>query len=125
MKNAFPVDNGGALIMSFEYRNKDIYKESKIFYKIIQKIVFEKKTNRIITDQIIRASLSIVLNFAEGYGRFHSRDKRNFYVNARASVNECVACLDVIFNSQIPEEVLQKADHLGKMLSGLIKVFKK
>lgn len=109
--------------MSFEFRDIPVYKLGKEFYRDIRSLLISQKVDRIISDQLKRAALSITLNIAEGYGRYHDRDKRNFYVNARASVNECIACLDVIYNDQIPHDLTDKAEEIGKMLSGLIKRF--
>ena len=41
-----------------------------------------------LTSQIRRAAVSISSNIAEGYGRQHSRDKAQFYYNARGSLCE-------------------------------------
>ena len=109
--------------MSFEFRDTEVYKLSKVFYKDIKERLKEADADRFITDQLRRASLSISLNIAEGYGRFHKADKRNFYVTARASVYECVAGLDILYEGKIPIETLNTAEQLAKMLSGLIKVF--
>lgn len=69
--------------------------------------------------------MSVILNFSEGYGRFSKRDKKHFYITARASLNETVACFDLI-NAHIPidERTAEIFDtltkDLSKMLSGLI-----
>ncbi|HEY0590358.1 MAG TPA: four helix bundle protein, partial [Thermoanaerobaculia bacterium] len=42
-----------------------------------------------------RASLSIVLNIAEGAGKYSNADKASFYARARGSTTECAAVLDV------------------------------
>ncbi len=47
-------------------------------------------------DQLARASLSIVLNTAEGAGRFSPRDRARFYSMARGSACECAAVLDIV-----------------------------
>jgi four helix bundle protein len=41
-----------------------------------------------ITNQLRRASSSVGANIAEGFGRFHYKDKIKFYYNARGSVCE-------------------------------------
>lgn len=46
------------------------------------------QTKKIIGDQFIKAMDSIGANIAEGYGRFHHRDKIKFYYNARGSLLE-------------------------------------
>jgi four helix bundle protein len=107
----------------FNFMNTKVYAEAKEFRIEILKVLQNIKHDKVISDQLNRASLSIILNIAEGFGRFHNSDKRNFYVNARGSVFECIACLDIIFDSQIPDELMQTATELGKMLSGLIKSF--
>ena len=52
--------------------------------------------NRIVRDQLERASLSVVLNLAEAGGRHSRRDKARFYGIARGSATEVAALLDVL-----------------------------
>ena len=47
-------------------------------------------------DQLDRASISIVLNIAEGCGRRSPADKGRFYSMARGSATECAAILDLL-----------------------------
>jgi four helix bundle protein len=47
-------------------------------------------------DQLERASVSVVLNVAEGAGRRSRADKRRFYSIARGSAMECAAVIDVL-----------------------------
>jgi four helix bundle protein len=53
-------------------------------------------SNRIVRDQLERASLSVVLNIAEGGGRRSRRDKARFYTIARGSATEVAALMDVL-----------------------------
>ena len=46
-------------------------------------------------DQLERASSSIVLNIAEGCGRFAQAEKAHFYLIARGSAMECVAVFNL------------------------------
>jgi four helix bundle protein len=46
--------------------------------------------------QLERASLSVPLNVAEGFGRRSAADRRHFYSIARGSALECAALLDVL-----------------------------
>ena len=50
----------------------------------------------VVRDQLERASLSVVLNIAEGGGRRSRRDKARFYAIARGSATEMAALLDVL-----------------------------
>jgi four helix bundle protein len=52
--------------------------------------------HRVVRDQLERASLSVVLNIAEGGGRRSRRDKARFYAFARGSATEVAALLDVL-----------------------------
>lgn len=82
--------------------------------------------NRIIKDQLCRAALSIPLNIAEGNGRMHPREKRQYFCTARGSLLECVpiirlcAAIDYL-DKKNHEELYGLAEEIGKMLSGLIK----
>jgi four helix bundle protein len=52
--------------------------------------------NRIVRDQLERASLSVVLNVAEAGGRHSRRDKARYYTIARGSATEVAALMDVL-----------------------------
>ena len=47
-------------------------------------------------DQLERASLSVLLNLAEGLGRTQPADKARFYAISRGSATECAALVDVL-----------------------------
>lgn len=80
-------------------------------------------------DQLRRASLSIVLNIAEGCDRGTDKDFNRFLMNALGSLNEVVAGLDIAFeNKYIPKEMysnfLAKAESLSKQIGGFSKKLK-
>ncbi|MCC5923384.1 MAG: four helix bundle protein [Crocinitomicaceae bacterium] len=77
-------------------------------------------------DQLRRASFSVVLNIAEGSGRFSKPDRRNFYVISRSSIFECVAILDVLKDEKVLDENRYQefyvyAEEISKMLFAMIK----
>ncbi|MBN2096122.1 four helix bundle protein [Candidatus Peregrinibacteria bacterium] len=77
-------------------------------------------------DQLKRASISVVLNIAEGVGRFTKADKSHFYIISRGSAFEVIAVLQIIANQySVDPNVLchLRADfkEVVKMLFGLIK----
>jgi len=57
-------------------------------------------------DQLERASLSIVLNLAEGVGRTQPADKARYYAIARGSACECAALVDVLRARRLTDEAL-------------------
>ena len=59
------------------------------------------KGHAVLRDPLERASLSIVLNLAEGAGRRSRRDKGRFYTIARGSAMESAALIDVLIARQL------------------------
>ena|SRR5688572_8613728 len=55
-----------------------------------------KRGTRDLRDQFARASSSVILNIAEGAGRWEPTDKRRFYVIARGSAFESAAALTLL-----------------------------
>lgn len=51
---------------------------------------------RVLRDQLERASTSVVLTIAEGAGRRSRRDKRHYYTMARGSASECAAIVELV-----------------------------
>ncbi|MHC1707676.1 MAG: four helix bundle protein [Bacteroidales bacterium] len=114
----------------FDFEKLNVYQKAKKFNKGILELVSEtKKMDRITQDQLRRASLSIMLNIAEGSGRFSNADRSNFFVISRGSLYECVAVLDNLCEqSQIDKESYERfyseAEELSKMLFAMIKNLK-
>ena len=111
-----------------DFKTKPIYKTSKELYQFLTSIL-NNKIPYPLKGQISRASMSIILNFSEGYGRFHKNDKKQFYIHSRASLNEVVTCFDLIqIHSAIDKEQIQKfnllSEEIYKMISGLINSLK-
>jgi four helix bundle protein len=78
-----------------------------------------------LSDQLNRASLSVAANIAEGNGRFTKSDRRNFFIIARGSIQECVPLLELAARRKLmtpsDHELLKSnLEELGRMLGGLI-----
>lgn len=110
----------------FDFENLDVYKKGKELNKEILNFLREnRQIDSYIKDQLKRAIISVVINIAEGSGKFSKADKRNFYTISRGSVYECVSLLELIAGeNQITKEKFiyfyQKLETLSKMLLGLI-----
>ncbi|MCK4454353.1 four helix bundle protein [Candidatus Parcubacteria bacterium] len=110
----------------FDFENLDVYKKAKELNKKVLKFLKENKyIDAYLRDQLRRASISMVINIAEGSGKFSKADKKNFYAIARGSVYECVSLFGIIFEEkQISKEQFQdfyqKFETISKMLLGLI-----
>ena len=110
----------------FDFQKLDVYKKSKAFHLECKNIILNNNLDRYVNDQFGRASFSIVLNVAEGSGKFSKRDRRNYFVISRGSVFECVAILDILSEQGIIDEGESKklillADELSRILFAMIK----
>jgi four helix bundle protein len=111
----------------FDFENLEVYKKAKAFNSIVCKTILTINVLDTVTkNQLRRASLSIVLNIAEGSSRFSKPDRKNFCIIARGSVFECVAIFDVLKdNNQLPKEVYNSlyalSEEMSKMLFAMIK----
>lgn len=113
--------------MAFTFENLDVYKRALQFATSIESLLSENKNsvNRGFNDQLSRASLSIPLNIAEGNGRWHQADKRQFFWVARGSVFECVPLIEILKIKNCISDIEYKKlrtdlDALGKMLTKLV-----
>jgi four helix bundle protein len=83
-----------------------------------------------VLDQLDRASLSALLNTAEGNGRRATQQRVKFFDDARGSCTECAACLDALVAKRAckKERVFEGKDMLlsiVSILSALISRFEK
>ena len=109
----------------YAFENLDIYQRAIDFVLTIRKLCNALKSDYDILDQLKRASLSILLNLAEGSGRYHKRDKKNFYYIARGSLYECIPILTILKKeNKITEDkfsqIYSESKILAKMLTKLI-----
>ena len=65
---------------------KQVFREA---YRVVALLPPEEKYN--LGDQMRRAAASIILNIAEGYGRYHYLDCLRFYYIARGSLDEVLS----------------------------------
>lgn len=112
--------------MSFDFEKLYVYREAKSLNKEIMLFLKENRSiDPYIKDQLKRASISCVINIAEGSGKFSKADKRNFYTISRGSTYECVSLLELILDDdKISQDKFdyfyKRLESLSKMLLGLI-----
>ncbi|MEA2008399.1 MAG: four helix bundle protein [Chloroflexota bacterium] len=79
------------------FENLDVYKLAlKVVqeaYRLSRSLPPEEKYN--LANQIRRAAVSVTLNIAEGYGRYHYLDSLRFYYIARGSLEEVLSAFIV------------------------------
>ncbi|HBX52890.1 MAG: four helix bundle protein [Bacteroidetes bacterium RIFOXYA12_FULL_35_11] len=77
--------------------------------------------------QVIRSADSVAANISEGYGRFHSKDTKNFLFYSRGSLSETKTWLTKAYNRNliIKEEyltIVSEINNIGVKLNNYIKV---
>ena len=110
--------------MTHKFENLRVWKESVEFTKMIYKFCNQlpKNEERNLSDQLRRASTSIVLNIAEGSESPSDVDFKRFLSISKKSQIECIAALKLLHELySVPiEPQVQKAEDIGKMLYGLV-----
>ena len=112
--------------MGFLFEKLRVYQQSLQFADEIRILLSKPASgNGALADQLRRASMSIPLNLAEGSGRWHSKDKKQFFWIARGSVNECIPLLRLAANQNMisPIEYARfssSLDLIGRMITKLI-----
>jgi len=88
-------------------------------YELFQYFPQEEKFG--LVSQLRRASISIMLNYVEGYARRRDKVKLNFYEISHGSSQECkyilyFACTQKWISDIQYRNILMKVDEIGKML---------
>ncbi|HPW45869.1 MAG TPA: four helix bundle protein [bacterium] len=114
--------------MSFQFEKLEVYQKSLDWVETVESLCeyLKGKTSYSLIDQLSRAALSVPLNIAEGNGRWHKGEKRQFLWIARGSTFECVPIIQVLHRKTLVSEeqyakYYEQLDVIAKMLTNLIK----
>ena len=117
----------------FDHEKLDVYQLELRFIAWVTPLLDEvsasaKGRTREVCDQLDRASLSALLNTAEGNGKRQRPVRAKFFDDARGSATECAACLDALVAKQAAteERILEGKKMLVRivsMLCGLVDRF--
>jgi len=85
----------------FDHEKLDVYQIELLFVAWVAALLTEVRSaapgfHREVCDQLDRASLSSLLNTAEGNGKRQGKQRAKFFDDARGSAVECAACLDAL-----------------------------
>ncbi len=114
--------------MAFQFEKLEVYQKSLDWVERVEALCesLKGKASYSLIDQLSRAALSIPLNIAEGNGRWHKGEKRQFFWIARGSTFECVPIIQVLhrkslINEQQYADFYEQLDIIAKMLTNLVK----
>src|SRR3989338_8263486 len=118
--------------MPFQFEKLEVYQKALDWVEAVESLceALKGKVSYSLIDQLSRAALSIPLNIAEGNGRWHKGEKRQFFWIARGSVFECVPIVQVLQRKKLIDEqqyacFYEKLDMIAKMLTNLVKSVEK
>lgn len=94
---------------SFDHEKLDVYQVELSFVAWATALLNEIRTHakgfhREVCEQLDRASLSALLNTAEGNGKRRGRQRAKFFDDARGSAVECAACLDALVAKKLTSQ---------------------
>src|SRR5450432_4631023 len=93
----------------FDHEKLDVYRYELEFIEWVTPLLDEAAVSargrtREVCDQLDRASLSTLLNTAEGNGKRQRQIRAKFFDDARGSATECAACLDALVAKRVTVE---------------------
>lgn len=116
------------MFLDLNHYKLDVYKSARELrfecYQMLSRLPDSERFN--LTDQIRRASTSVVLNITEGCSRKSETERKRYFEIARGSVIELDSCFDIAIECKyIERENLEKTGKLIKttfiLLSGILK----
>jgi four helix bundle protein len=132
-ESQIPPDYNRSIPAVFDHEKLNVYQMQLRFISWVTPLIEEAKATaagktREICDQLDRASLSCLLNTAEGNGKRRGQIRAKFFDDARGSATECAACLDALVAKTVctPSRILEGKRMLLQvvsMLCGLIERF--
>jgi four helix bundle protein len=109
------------------FTDLDAWKEGHLLVLMVYRMTkaFPKEEIYGLTSQIRRAAVSVTSNIAEGFSRFHYKDRVNFYYDSRGSVaeveNQLLIAKDLSFiSADTFTNLWQQAEKVAIILNGLI-----
>ena len=117
----------------FAFEELEVWQKAVEFAKAVIETAEGIKTNKKhfrLIEQLEAASSSVALNIAEGKGRYSKKEFTQFLYIARGSLYETITLLTIFqrmgwIDEPKLKELKEFADHIGKMISGLINSLRK
>ena len=120
------MGNGGREMIK-DFTDLRVWQKAKELVLEVYKISkdFPKDERFGLTEQLRRAANSVCANIAEGFERYHTKDKIKFYYNARGSISECkshlLVSLDLSYLSKDEAaELVSRFNCVGYLLNNMI-----
>jgi four helix bundle protein len=112
----------------FGFKRLDVYQAALVFWHWALKVAMRVPRNRFfVTDQFLRAALSIGLNIAESAGNKTPGEAANHCRHASGSTTECAALLDSLLAMKVISETEynEQEDRLARIAAMLTKLMQR
>ena len=111
--------------MENKYKQLKVWQKSMDLVEVIYQLTKKLPSNEqyILINQILRSVISIPSNIAEGYGRFHKKEKKQFLTIAYSSSLEVETQLEIIkkvYTNIDVTDLLISVNEIQKMLNSYI-----
>src|ERR1700746_2741745 len=113
----------------FDHEKLDVYQLELKFLSWVTQFLADLSgrslaPTRELREQLDRASLSALLNTAEGNGKRQGRQRAKFFDDARGSAIECAACLDAAVAKRFvsPHRIQPGKEMLGRVVAMLTRL---
>mgnify|MGYP001616377259 CR=1 FL=1 len=111
-----------------KFSDLDAWQEAHLLVDLVYKLTSKLPKSEVygLTSQLRRAVVSITANIAEGFSRFHYKDRLRFYYDARGSLSEVQSeLLDALkvglINQLALDKVWPQTERVHLLLGGLIR----
>lgn len=110
----------------FDHEKLKVYQKALFYIEWLTDNLNIRGISLNLKDQMERASNFIVLNIAEGNGKYTSKDRCRYFDIALGSTFESAACIDILFSKNLltsdkTSEAKSILKEIASMLIGLIK----
>ncbi|MCP9291788.1 four helix bundle protein [Gracilimonas sediminicola] len=109
------------------YEDLKCWQQSRLLVNQIYKLVSDSSLKKefALTDQLKRASISVMTNIAEGFNRYHKKDFIRFLDYSQSSAQEVKSLLYIVEDQGMIEterikEIQNNCDHCQAMVLSLI-----
>lgn len=112
----------------FRFRTWQVYKDAQELFSLVLQVVKElpKDLRFEVGSQVIRSSLSVLLNIAEGSGKTYDKELNRFLNIALGSLYETIAAFDALRSNKLIREALyNKGDSLMLNIANQLGGFKR
>jgi four helix bundle protein len=111
-----------------KFTDLDVWKEAHKLTLLIYKYTesFPKSEEFGLKNQLRRAAVSVESCIAEGFSRYHFKDRLTFYYDSRGSISEiqsqAITSKDLSYiNANQSEEIFRQSEKVAIILGGLIR----